>query len=88
MRCNLKRTEPTISPYYCRFLVHWGAELDPMIMTDVVVSVGFSIDYAAHFCYLYYRIRDEMTRKGLPPSDIGMASYFYYIISYLSALMN
>ncbi len=41
-------------------LVVWGAELDPMTMIFIIMSIGFSIDFSAHFCIHYYHLKAPM----------------------------
>ncbi len=36
-------------------LILWGADIDPMSMIDITMSIGFSIDFTAHFCFQFYR---------------------------------
>uniref|UniRef100_A0A914WXB2 SSD domain-containing protein n=1 Tax=Plectus sambesii TaxID=2011161 RepID=A0A914WXB2_9BILA len=37
------------------YLHWWGAVLDPVTMVSVIMTVGLSVDYAAHFGYHYHR---------------------------------
>ena len=33
----------------------FGAELDPVLMLNVIMAVGFSVDYTAHIIYHFYK---------------------------------
>ncbi len=63
-------------------LVLWGADLDPMSMIDIVMSIGFSIDFTAHFCFQFYRrgnnrcIIDTMNVMGWPLMQCGLSTLF------------
>ena len=35
------------------YLHWWNVNLDPITMAFNIMAVGFSVDYAAHFCYHY-----------------------------------
>lgn len=37
-------------------LLSWaGADMDPVTMVDMLMAVGFSVDYTAHIVYHYYK---------------------------------
>lgn len=43
----------------------FGAELDPVLMLNVIMAVGFSVDYTAHIIYHFYRsdcVREDPVR--------------------------
>ncbi|WKX94411.1 hypothetical protein Q1695_011571 [Nippostrongylus brasiliensis] len=43
------------------FLALWGQCLDPVTMINVLMAIGFSVDFSAHFCYHYHMsIRESM----------------------------
>ncbi|CAB3404048.1 unnamed protein product [Caenorhabditis bovis] len=46
----------TVSISFCfvGFLSIWGQNLDPVTMIDVIMAIGFSVDYSAHVCFHYY----------------------------------
>lgn len=41
------------------YLNWWGVTLDPITMAFNIMAVGFSVDYAAHFCYHYATCTDR-----------------------------
>ncbi|CAI2338867.1 unnamed protein product [Caenorhabditis sp. 36 PRJEB53466] len=45
------------------FLSIWGQNLDPVTMIDVIMAIGFSVDYSAHVCYHYYCARKSETNS-------------------------
>lgn len=51
----------TVSISFCLigFLSIWGQNLDPVTMIDVIMAIGFSVDYSAHVCYHYYCAREQ-----------------------------
>lgn len=32
----------------------WGADLDPVMIVDVLLATGFSVDYTAHIAHQFY----------------------------------
>uniref|UniRef100_A0A8R1HR87 SSD domain-containing protein n=1 Tax=Caenorhabditis japonica TaxID=281687 RepID=A0A8R1HR87_CAEJA len=49
----------SISFFLIGFLSIWGQNLDPVTMIDVIMAIGFSVDYSAHVCYHYYCARKQ-----------------------------
>ena len=41
----------------------WGVNLDSISMINLIMCIGFSVDYTAHICYAY------MSSKGSAPED-------------------
>lgn len=33
----------------------WGQDLDPVVMINVLMAIGFSVDFCAHICYHYFK---------------------------------
>lgn len=38
------------------FLAQWGVGIDPVSMAALLMSIGFSVDIAAHISYHYYTV--------------------------------
>ena len=34
-------------------LFYWGLTLNPMVILNIVISIGTSVDYSAHIAYAY-----------------------------------
>ncbi|KAK5982950.1 SSD domain-containing protein, partial [Trichostrongylus colubriformis] len=47
------------------FLGLWGQDLDPVTMINVLMAIGFSVDFSAHVCYHYHM----SLREGVLLSD-------------------
>ncbi|CAD5213204.1 unnamed protein product [Bursaphelenchus okinawaensis] len=43
----------------------WGQDMDPVTMTNVLMAIGFSVDFSAHICYHYFKQERIDTRLGL-----------------------
>ncbi|TKR58413.1 hypothetical protein L596_029861 [Steinernema carpocapsae] len=56
------------------FLSWWGLDLDPVTMSAIVMSIGFSVDYTAHVSYHYHRA------KQLLPKDTPKEELLYYTL--------
>uniref|UniRef100_A0A7E4UPX2 SSD domain-containing protein n=1 Tax=Panagrellus redivivus TaxID=6233 RepID=A0A7E4UPX2_PANRE len=37
----------------------WGQEMDPVTMINVLMAIGYSVDFCAHVVYHYYKYRDH-----------------------------
>ncbi|CAJ0950679.1 unnamed protein product, partial [Mesorhabditis belari] len=47
------------------FLSLWGCGLDPIVMINVLMAIGFSVDFSAHICYHHHKAR----RSGIRESE-------------------
>ncbi|GMT16120.1 hypothetical protein PFISCL1PPCAC_7417, partial [Pristionchus fissidentatus] len=45
-------------------LSHWGAMLDPVTMINILLAVGFSVDFSAHICYHFHKERTVRCSKS------------------------
>ncbi|CAJ0930048.1 unnamed protein product, partial [Mesorhabditis belari] len=70
------------------FMTLWGVNLDAISMITIIMSVGFSVDYAAHITYGYviskeplarHRVRDALGDLGWPVVQ-GAASTILAVI--------
>uniref|UniRef100_A0A1I7SVM0 SSD domain-containing protein n=1 Tax=Bursaphelenchus xylophilus TaxID=6326 RepID=A0A1I7SVM0_BURXY len=43
----------------------WGQDMDPVTMTNVLMAIGFSVDFSAHICYHYFKQERSDARLGL-----------------------
>lgn len=50
----------------------WGQDMDPVTMTNVLMAIGFSVDFSAHICYHYFKQERSEQRLGLKtePKDL------------------
>ncbi|XP_047736660.1 patched domain-containing protein 3 [Hyalella azteca] len=57
------------------YMSHWGVNLDPISMIQLIMCIGFSVDFTAHICYAYLsarvdtpeeRVRECLYSLGLP----------------------
>ncbi|BFY99214.1 hypothetical protein BsWGS_02254 [Bradybaena similaris] len=55
------------------FMAHWGLTLSAITMIELVMSVGFSVDFCAHVCTAYM-VSDEHSRIGRSRDAIIHAS--------------
>ncbi|KAI1720216.1 patched family domain-containing protein [Ditylenchus destructor] len=44
----------------------WKLDLDPVTMINVIMAIGFSVDFSAHICYHYYKLRND---QSFPAQD-------------------
>jgi len=65
------------------FLSLWGCDLDPMSMMNIVMSLDFAVEYAAHVCHRYYiskehldsdKVIDTLAAVGWPVLQGGIAA--------------
>lgn len=61
----------------------WGCDLDPHVMMNIVMSLDFAVEYAAHVCHRYYiskepldshKVIDTMSAVGWPVLQGGIAA--------------
>ncbi|CAJ0587150.1 unnamed protein product, partial [Mesorhabditis spiculigera] len=46
------------------FLSLWGCGLDPIVMINVLMAIGFSVDFSAHICYHHHVARKTELWEG------------------------
>lgn len=63
------------------FLVHWDVALDPVSMTSLLMSIGYSVDFTSHISYHYY-ISVGKSQKVI---DSSLPFYKIYLSVYFSA---
>ena len=65
------------------YMAHWDVSLDSISMINLVMCVGFSVDFAAHFSYHYVvssdpdpreRVRDAMGCLGTPVVQAALST--------------
>ncbi|CAI5443490.1 unnamed protein product [Caenorhabditis angaria] len=62
----------TVSISFCLlgFLSIWGQNLDPVTMIDVIMAIGFSVDYSAHVCYHFYCARRKCQMRPVAKKEV------------------
>jgi len=57
------------------YMALWGVNLDTISMVNLIMCIGFSVDFTAHICYAYMssgaarpaeRVRESLYALGLP----------------------
>ena len=48
----------------------WGVRLDGVALINLIMCIGFSVDFSAHICYHY------LTEEGKQPSERIRASLY------------
>lgn len=66
------------------FMYFWGLSLSSITMIQVIMSVGFSVDFSAHICHAYIsvsgknrdaRVQAALTRSGGPILNAAFSSF-------------
>lgn len=64
-------------------LVHWDVALDPVSMTSLLMSIGYSVDFTSHISYHYYisagadqrhKLIAAVSSIGLPMIETGFST--------------
>jgi len=75
------------------YMALWGVNLDSISMINLIMCIGFSVDYTAHICYAYMssqgstpeeRVKESLYALGLPIVQ-GASSTILAVISLVLA---
>ncbi len=64
----------------------WGVRLDGVALINLIMCIGFSVDFSAHICYHYLtevgkkpdeRIRASLYALGLPIIQVSISTKIY-----------
>ncbi|KAI6186174.1 Patched domain-containing protein 3 [Aphelenchoides besseyi] len=64
----------------------WGQMIDPVVMINVVVAVGFSVDFVAHMIYHHWQLEREERILGLKNDAEDMKSKHRRLVISLTAV--
>uniref|UniRef100_A0A915JU35 Uncharacterized protein n=1 Tax=Romanomermis culicivorax TaxID=13658 RepID=A0A915JU35_ROMCU len=65
------------------YLVHWDVALDPVSMTSLLMSIGYSVDFTSHISFHYYissganqkeKLISALSSIGLPMIETGFST--------------
>lgn len=68
----------------------WGADLDTMVMVDIVMAIGMTVDFSAHISYLCFingpNLRESNKLAEVLPHSLYMHPYLSNSFHFLSVL--
>ena len=50
------------------YMTWWGVNLDGVALINLIMCIGFSVDYSAHICYHYMSVEDRSPDKKISAS--------------------
>merc|ERR1712223_1775697 len=50
------------------YMSWWGVNLDGVALINLIMCIGFSVDYSAHICYHYMSVEDRSPDKKISAS--------------------
>ena len=50
------------------YMTWWGVNLDGVALINLIMCIGFSVDYSAHICYHYMSVEDREPEKKIASS--------------------
>merc|ERR1719471_694902 len=54
------------------YMTWWGVNLDGVALINLIMCIGFSVDYSAHICYHYMSVEDREPEKKISSSLFGL----------------
>ena len=51
------------------YMTWWGVRLDGVALINLIMCIGFSVDFSAHICYHYLTAGEDEAKPNLKPED-------------------